>query len=138
MNTIKLDDKVIYTDTNGNDWDATVLELPTLKIDGDEMAVISMDAGWPIYVPLRLVRHPKDKVELARQLVGRWNSINKLRQSIDEEYAAIQQLMREDGQPDHELDRIKDMRTTQRNVLRYESRSELGNWEGFHQARLRD
>lgn len=135
---MEINDKVIYTDTNGNEWDAVVLELPTLKIDGDEMAVISMDAGWPIYVPVHLIRRPKDKVELARQLIGRWNSINKLRQSIDEEYAAIQQLMREDGQPDHELDRIKDMRTTQRNVLRYESRSELGNWEGFHQARVRD
>lgn len=138
MNTIKLDDKVIYTDTNGNDWDATVLELPTLKIDGDEMAVISMEAGWPIYVPLRLVRHPLDKAKIAHQIIMRWNSINKWRMAIDEEYAAIQQLMREDGQPHHELERIKDLRTTQRNVLRYESRSELGNWEGFYQARLRD
>ena len=138
MNTFKLDEKVIYTDTNGTDWDAMVLELPTLKIDGDDMAVISMDGGWPIYVPLRLIRRPKDKAEIARQLVGRWNSINKWRQVIDDEFAKVQQLMREDGQPDHELDRIKDLRTTHRNVLRYESRSELGAWEGYLQARTRD
>lgn len=138
MNTFKLDEKVIYTDKSGNDWDAVVMELPTLKIDGDEMAVISMNSGWPIYVPLHRLRKPLNKVELAHKIITRWNSINKLRQSIDEEYAAIQQLMREDGQADHELDRVKDMRTTQRNVLRYESRSELGNWEGFYQARTRD
>lgn len=138
MNALQKDDKVIYTDTTGNDWDAEIKDLPSMQMDGEDMAVISMNGGWPIYVPRDRLRKPKTKVEIARQIVGRWNSINKWRQSIDEDYAAIQQLMREDGQEDYELERIADLRTTQRNVLRYESRSELGQWEGYLQARQRD
>ena len=53
---MNINDKVIYTDTNGTDWDAVVLELKTIQIDGAAMVIISMDGGWPIYVPQHCVR----------------------------------------------------------------------------------
>ena len=134
---MEIKDKVIYTDTNGTDWDAELRDLPDTQINAEDMAVISMGGGWPIWVPRNRVREPLDRTEIARRIVARYNNLIKLRTAIDEEYAAIQQLMREDGQPDHELDRVADYRTTQRNVLRYETRSDLGNWEGYHSARLR-
>lgn len=138
MNTLQKDDKVIYTDTNDNEWDAVIRDLPITAIDGEEMVVISMDGGWPIYVPSHRVRKPLDRVQIAKQIVGRWKSINKLRESLDQEYAEIQKLMRQDGQPGSTLVGIADMQITQRNVLRYESRAELGNWEGYLQARQED
>jgi hypothetical protein len=134
MNTFKEGDKVIYTDTNDTEWDAVVKRIEA--INGKDVVVISMNGGWPIYVRIDQVRPTQRTARvIANDIVRKYKKIETLRQEINNLYGDIEELLEEDGQPSWEHRLVADMRTVQRNVLRYETANQITQWEGYRDNR---
>lgn len=133
---MNINDKVIYTDSNGAEWDAVLLRTPTEQIDGQDAAVISMNGGWPIYVPKESLRTTdRTKKVIANDIVRKLKKIDSLRTDLYHAYSELNNLLEEDGQPAWEIKMVTDMQTVQRNVLRYETANLLTTWEGYRDAR---
>jgi len=133
---MNINDKVIYTDTNGAEWGAVLLRTPTEQIDGKDAAVISMDGGWPIYVPKDSLRTTnRTKKVIANDIVRTLTKIDRMRTDLYHAYNDLRALLEEDGQPEWETKMVDDMQTVQRNVLRFETTNLLTQWEGYRDAR---
>jgi len=134
MNTFNEGDKVIYTDENGNDWDAQFKR--TEVIDDKDVVVISMNGGWPIYVHAEQVRATnRTKKIIANDIVRKLKKIDSLRTELDHLYSDLHELLEEDGQPQWETKLVEVMQTVHRNILRLETTNMLTEWEGYRDNR---
>lgn len=135
MNTFENGQKVIVIDGEGNEYHGIVrLRNGALPYEAYDVLAFT---GEKETVHVNRMRPLMSDTGTAQNIVRALQNIDGFRAAIKRELEYVEYQMKLDGQPDYELDTVRSLITMNRESMRFQLSSLLGNWSDYVVERKR-